>query len=214
MGRFWLSCLAVVGGVALLAGCDNKQKDEVSLLTEENQTLRTQLDERNRALDASDADRRQQALRVADLERQLAAQPASSPNTPTGATGFEGIEGVTTAVGPGEITATVEGDVLFDSGKTTLKASAKKSLDQIAQVLKTTYAGKEIVIEGHTDTDPIKRSGFKTNYHLGFERAFAVREFLISKGVTAERISLSSFGPNQPLGSKAKSRRVEVVVKQ
>ena len=115
---------------------------------------------------------------------------------------------------PGNVDIAVEGDVLFDSGKTTLKASAKKSLDQIAQVLKTTYAGKEIVIEGHTDTDPIKRSGFKTNYHLGFERAFAVREFLISKGVTAERISLSSFGPNQPLGSKAKSRRVEVVVKQ
>ena len=208
-----LTLVALLGSALALVGCDNSQKGEVSLLTEENQTLRTQLDDRNRALEASDAERRQQAMRIADLERQSVAQPMPASSS-SGATGFEGIENVTTAVTPGEITASVEGDVLFDSGKVTLKSGAKKSLDLIADVLNTTYELNEIVVEGHTDTDPIKRSGYKSNYHLGFERAYAVRAYLVSKGVSASRLSLSSYGPNDPRASKASSRRVEIVVKQ
>src|SRR5690606_15641070 len=114
-------------------------------------------EERNRALEAADAERRQQALRLADMERQARETPVVT--TTEFITGFEGIEGVTTTVGAGEITASVEGDVLFDSGKTTLKTNAKRSLDRIAAVLNETWPNKAIVIQGHTDTDPIKRSG-------------------------------------------------------
>ena len=65
---------------------------------------------------------------------------------------------------------------------------------------------------GHTDSDPIRRSGHKSNYHLGFERGFAVREYLISRGIDPSNISITSYGPDQSLGSKSKSRRVEIVV--
>ena len=86
------------------------------------------------------------------------------------------------------------------------------TLDQVAGVLNSTHAGRTIRIAGHTDTDPIRKSGYKSNYHLGFERGFAVREYLISRGVAADRVYLASHGPDEPQGSKAQSRRVEIVV--
>ena len=79
-------------------------------------------------------------------------------------------------------------------------------------MLNSSYAGRPVRIEGYTDTDPIRKSGHKSNHHLGFYRAYAVRDFLIAKNVDGKRISLASFGPDRPLGSKAKSRRVEIVV--
>src|SRR5437773_2014211 len=82
----------------------------------------------------------------------------------------------------------------------------------IATRLKTQYTGKNIRVEGFTDTDPIHKSGFKSNYHLGFERAFAVRQYLSSKGIDEKRMSLASYGPNAPKPTKPQSRRVEVVV--
>lgn len=201
-------------GIALLTGCDNKAKNEQALLTEENTALRAQLEERNKALEASENDRRNLALRLAELERQ--PQPTMAASTPGGATsgntGFEGIEGADVSVKGGTVTVAMEGDVLFDSGKTTLKSGAKKSLDKIASVLESKYAGRRIAVEGHTDTDPIKKSGFKDNYELGYRRAESVRNYLLSKGVPGDKVNLASWGPNDPRSSKTQSRRVEVVV--
>ncbi len=202
-------------GVALLTGCDNKAKNEQALLTEENTALRAQLDERNKALEASENERRNLALRIADLERQpqpmASSQPASGGAT-SGNTGFEGIEGADVSVKGGTVTVAIEGDVLFDSGKTTLKAGAKKSLDKIASVLESKYGGRRIAVEGHTYTDPIKKSGYKDNYELGYRRAESVRNYLLSKGVPGDKVNLASWGPNDPRSSKTQSRRVEVVV--
>ena len=197
--------LALLGAVvATTAGCNNKPGKEMSLLQEENAQLRQQLSDRNAALEAAEQARRDKELELARMQRE--------GSVPTGATGFEGIEGVTGTVGAGEVTASVSSDVLFDSGKATLKPAAKKSLDAVADVLKTQYGAYSIRIAGHTDADPIKRSGHKSNDHLGFERAFAVKQYLISKGVPEKQISLASFGPNKPQGNKQQSRRVEIVV--
>ena len=62
-----LTLVALLGSALALVGCDNSQKGEVSLLTEENQTLRTQLDDRNRALEASDSDATDEAALVEAL---------------------------------------------------------------------------------------------------------------------------------------------------
>ena len=106
----------------------------------------------------------------------------------------------------------VASDVLFPSGKTTLRGGAKQSLDQVASVLGRSYAEHFVRIEGYTDTDPIRKSGHRSNYHLGFERAYAVRDYLISRGVDADRVSVASYGPSRALSTKAASRRVEIVV--
>jgi outer membrane protein OmpA-like peptidoglycan-associated protein len=195
----------------LATGCQNGANDEIALLTEENEDLRLQLEDRNDALDAANEERRQQAMtimdqrqRISDLETMAAAQPAQ-PTMPN-------IEGVEWSAGAGQVTATIASDLLFDSGKATLKSAAKKSLDQVASLLNGEYSGRAIRVEGHTDTDPIRKSGFKSNHHLGFERAMSVRTYLVSKGVSGERIVAASHGPDVPRGSKAQSRRVEIIV--
>lgn len=193
--------MAMVG----LGGCKNSLKDQNASLNNELTDLRSQLAERTQALESCNTEKR-------TLETQLAEMRRSGGGSGDGKSGFEDIEGVKGTIGAGEVTAAVEGDMLFDSGKTTLKPSAKKSLDQVAGVLNSTYGGKDIRIAGHTDTDPIRKSGFKSNYHLAFERAFAVREYLASKGVAGNRMYLASYGPDLPRGNKQQSRRVEVVV--
>ena len=203
--------LTLLTASSLLAGCNQNLADEKALLTEENQSLREQLADRNQALDSMHKELADREGEVAELVHRLAesrVEPApSAPADP-----FGGIPGVTGSVSGGEITATVESDVLFDPGKATLKTSAKRSLDAVAQILNSTYSGRSIRVAGHTDTDPIRKSGYKSNYHLGFERAYAVREYLISRGVAPGRVAIASYGPDRALGSKIASRRVEIVV--
>jgi len=205
-----ISRVMMVGLLAMLmgsGGCKNSLKDQNASLSGELNDLKGQLAERSSALDSCNTEKRALETQLAEMRRSGGGGDAGD-----GKSGFEDIEGVKGSVGAGEVTAAVEGDMLFDSGKTTLKASAKKSLDQVAGVLNSTYGGKDIRVAGHTDTDPIRKSGFKSNYHLAFERAFAVRDYLASKGVAGNRIYLASYGPDVPRGNKQQSRRVEVVV--
>ena len=89
---------------------------------------------------------------------------------------FNGIEGVSAEKIGDDIHVVIEGDVLFDSGKSTLKVASKRSLDRIVTIIKESHAGRSLDVVGFTDTDPIKatKDRFATNYHLGFERAYAV----------------------------------------
>ncbi len=206
-----MKLLAVLGAVVLLSGCTADLKEQNTLLTEENENLRSQLASRNDALTDAQQDLRERQSQVAQLRREL-DDAQRSGRTGSRRTGFENIPGVTAAYSNGEITVTVQSDVLFDSGKTSLKNAAKQSLQIVAQVLNSSYSGRRVRIEGYTDTDPIRKSGHKSNHHLGFERAYSVRKFLISKNVDASRVALASYGPDKPMGSKAQSRRVEIVV--
>ena len=207
----------LLAGGLLGGGCASGLQERVTLLDEENTRLRSLLDERGAALDAMQRDLEdcrgeQVALRSrnAELEDLAAARPAA----PAAGDAFGGIPDVQSSASGGTVTALIEGDVLFASGQATLRSSARQSLDQVARVIRDRFSGRAVRVSGHTDTDPIRKSRerFPTNYHLGFERAFAVREYLVSRGVPASAISIESFGPHRPAESKQKSRRVEIAV--
>ena len=200
-----LALLFVVGG---MTACNDSTKSQLAMLNEENRELRDQLAERDRALDATTSDLRE-ANRLLREQQELAATAQPNIGNP-----FSGIDGVSTSVDGNEVTISMQGDILFNSGRTALKSPAKKSLDQIASVLNDDYSGKTIIITGHTDSDPIRKSGYKSNHHLGFERGWAVYEYLTNRGVDPQRMAVSSYGPNSPLDSKKESRRVEIVVAQ
>ena len=214
----------LLAALLLLGGCaKNNSNEQVALLTEENQTLREQLADRNAALDEAYDENRQYVMEKSRLQQELdsarsqAMMAASAPAPvvaaapgPVMTNAFDGIPGVTGSVNGGEVTATIESDVLFDPGKASLKPAAKKALNSVAQVLQASYGSEQIRITGHTDTDPIKKSGHKSNHHLGFERAYAVREYLLSRGVDGSRMYVASYGPDRALGTKAQSRRVEI----
>ena len=201
-----MSLLALIAATTVV-GCKNNQQT-VDELTTENESLRKQLDDRNAALESADRERQAAIARADEADKSKGAAGTAG----AGDKNFSGIEGVTANQIGNELHVSIEGDVLFDSGKTALKENAKKSLDKVAAILKDKYAGKYIRVAGFTDTDPIKKSGFKDNYYLGFDRAYSVREYMIKKGLEGNVISLSSFGPDVPLKTKAQSRRVEVIV--
>lgn len=114
---------------------------------------------------------------------------------------------------------TVVGDLLFDSGKAKIRQEAFSLLDKVADVLKENMADFNIGIEGYTDDQPIKHSGWKSNWELSTARALSVLHYMVSKeGISPQRLSAVGYGEYRPLASNdAKegrqiNRRVEIVI--
>lgn len=118
----------------------------------------------------------------------------------------------------GNISITLQSDITFSAGSKDLTSAGKKSLEHVAKELDARFAGYSVRIEGHTDSDPIKKSNFKDNWELGSERALAVLRHLTTLGVSSERLTSASRGDSMPVADnksdkgKAKNRRVEVIV--
>jgi chemotaxis protein MotB len=107
--------------------------------------------------------------------------------------------------------------VLFDSGKAELRAGAAPLLDRVAKVLNE-FPNQPVGVEGHTDSQPIKRSGWQSNQALSVARANAVLSELVKRGVPAGRLTPVGYGearsvaPNDTPEGRQKNRRVEIVV--
>ncbi len=208
----WAMAMAAVG--ALLGGCNSANRTKYNLALQENQELRQRVVALQSAKEASDeravaaqreADELAQALR--DAQNELETQPTGNVS------GLGNLPpGVTVSSRGSDVVVTVAGDVLFDSGKATLKDSAKRDLDRLTRTLNQRFPTNLIRVEGYTDTDPIKKSGWKSNEHLSAERALAVERALVSGGIGNDRVYSAAFGPSRAKGSKQESRRVEIVV--
>ncbi len=198
-----------LGCGSLLGGCQSVSQQDYDAALLENEELRQRNGELSDQLSRSEMDR--QAL-IAD-NQALASRTTQTRSSSGDDGGFGNIDGVRVERNAGgDLVVAVAGDVLFDSGKATLKKSAKSSLDQVAGVLKSRWGSHQIRVEGHTDADPIKKSKWKSNEHLSAERALAVEKYLTSKGVHNMRMYSAAFGPAKPRGSKVQSRRVEIVI--
>ena len=93
-------------------------------------------------------------------------------------------------------------NLLFRSGQARLKTHQFPSLDQVARLLKGKYSSYEVLIEGHTDNEPLKstRQLFEYNIVLGYERASNVFRYLIKKhGLPEKRFQVTSYGMSKPL---------------
>lgn len=104
------------------------------------------------------------------------------------------------------------GDVLFDTGKATLKPGAYATLDRVAKVLHD-HAGRKVVIEGHTDSTGSE----ELNQTLSQQRAQAVQTALMERGVSGGQIATVGKGEAMPVASndnaagRQQNRRVELV---
>lgn len=103
-------------------------------------------------------------------------------------------------------------DVLFDTGRATLKPGAARDLDRLAQALKDN-SNTRVIIEGHTDSV----GGDDYNQVLSERRAEAVGEALRMRGVPPDRYEARGLGKSFPVASNStqagrqQNRRVEVV---
>ena len=192
---------------ATLTGCNDAAKKNENALLSENRGLRDRLTQSQADFDAVNDENRRLKYQLDEANQKL-TDAASSP--PAELTAFA--PGVSVLQRGNETILRIEGDVLFDSGRDSLKSTAKSTLSAIAANIEKAYPNSRVMVTGYTDSDPIKKSGHKSNYHLGFSRAYAVGQYLGSHGINSDRISYSTNGPLQPLETKAKSRRVEVSV--
>ena len=202
--------------VASVAGCQNKMYDQNKELMEENRQLR----------DQNDAMRRQQAQQtppppVVQQQAVVPQQPASPPPAtkqaaaPAPKAPIEQIGGLETNLNrSGDTVVQLPSDVFFDSGQATLKQTSKASLDKVVTALKSSkYASKKIRVDGHTDSTPIRVSKWQSNQELSEARAASVKEYLVSKGIPASRITTKGWGDTKPRSTDlSKNRRVEIVL--
>ncbi|MBN1788835.1 MAG: OmpA family protein [Sedimentisphaerales bacterium] len=212
----------VIMSYTLITGCSGftSYKKKYNALNVEHQNLKGLYENCRATLGSSAAEKEELALRLAEGEQtidQLKQQIEERNQSPGEATGFGDYQ-VDIDSAEGTITVTLPNTILFDSGKASLKSSAKGDLNHIVSVLNEKYSGRMIDVVGHTDSDPIKKSKWTDNWQLSAERALAVLRHLNSNGIPDGGIRAigcgagSPIAPNTTASGKAKNRRVEIVV--
>jgi chemotaxis protein MotB len=158
--------------------------------------------------------------RLEELRKQKAAAEARA------ATFRTLVEKLRSMVDSGQIKVTIRNgrmllalpnDVLFDSGKTALKAEGKEAIGKVAQVL-ATIADRRFLVGGHTDNVPIKNAKFPSNWELSTARAVEVVKLLITGGMKPQVLGAAGYAESDPVASndapdgKAQNRRIEIVL--
>jgi chemotaxis protein MotB len=107
--------------------------------------------------------------------------------------------------------------VFFSSGSATLQPQAAGLLNPLSQVI----AGERehpVIVEGHTDSQPVHSAQYPSNWELSGDRAAAVVRVLVHGGVLEKRLSLAGFAAEVPAATnstaagRARNRRVDVVL--
>lgn len=210
-GQVIRQTIAVVMLAIAASGCATKERQTITMLEETNANLterlnlaRTELDAMTRERGEMD-DRLVAALNEVDaLKEQLAERPVPEET----AAGWTPV--------PGGAMIAIESSVLYAAGKITLRREARRTLDAVVSTIQGEYADKDVYVFGHTDDQPIKKSGWMDNYQLSTERALAVVRYLQDRGVSPERLVACGCGehrprvPNTSETNRAANRRVEI----
>jgi outer membrane protein OmpA-like peptidoglycan-associated protein len=104
-------------------------------------------------------------------------------------------------------------DVLFDTGKHTLRPLAREKLAKVAGIV-SGHPGLRLDVEGHTDSV----GGDEYNQRLSEQRGESVRNYLTQEGMAAGAVTTKGFGKNNPVASndtangRQQNRRVELVI--
>jgi chemotaxis protein MotB len=113
-------------------------------------------------------------------------------------------------------------EVFFDTGQAVIKPEGRAELDKIATAVSELeqQIPQEIAwvlrVDGHTDVRPVSGATFKSNWELSAARAISVVQYLISKGISPQRLVAAGFGEFQPIDpgaseeAYARNRRIEL----
>jgi outer membrane protein OmpA-like peptidoglycan-associated protein len=124
---------------------------------------------------------------------------------------LEQIEGVDVVQDGEQLRVKFENAILFDTDSYTLKPTSKDELQQMADVLNR-YPDTNLQVVGHTDNT----GSDAYNQRLSEQRAYAVKDYLVTSGVAGQRLNARGLGEQAPIASndspdgRQQNRRVEV----
>lgn len=202
-------CLLLAGAMAIAAtGCADKNTPPPGP-SQAEVDLRDRLQRAEADLARAMSDRERDANQIAALQaeldrlrKQLAERPPAEP-----APGWSSV--------PGGAMTSIEGTLLFDSGKATLKPGARQTLERVADAVHDQFPDYDVYVFGHTDDEPIRVSGWKDNYELSAQRALSVVRRLREMGIE-NKMAAAGWGDQLPIAANSDSsarqrnRRVEI----
>jgi outer membrane protein OmpA-like peptidoglycan-associated protein len=163
------------------------------------------------ALSAAQADAEQS--RLAAQQAQLSAQQAETDKATMRMRLSEQLNSILQTRDSARGLIVSMSDVLFDTGKYSLKPGAREKLAKVAGIL-LAYPGLNIEVGGYTDNV----GGDAMNQKLSENRAGSVRNYLVQQGVATNSVSSKGFGNSLPVASndnsagRQQNRRVELLV--
>lgn len=204
-----------------LVGKLNMTQEELFRKEDSLKRLDVSLKAQKRSLDSLNALLLKREMRVRELERALAAKDSAvialQMKVKNALVGFEG-KGLTVTQKNGKVYVSMDEKLMFATGSTVVQKGGVTALQALAKVL-IANPDINIMVEGHTDSDPMKGSGeIKDNWDLSVMRATSVTKVLISSGVDPKRITAAGRGehfpvaPNDNATNKAKNRRTEIIL--
>jgi len=209
--RTVVSVFALAAMFAMTGCATTNKKTELDIAHERNQELAGRLNRAYADLESAMRERDAFSNRLASALQDVNALRSELANQPEPITAPAGWTAV-----PGGAMIAIESGVLFAPGKAEIRPEARKTLDGIVSTLQGEYGEKDILVFGHTDDNPIKKSGWKDNWQLSSERALAVTRYLAGRGVTPARLAACGAGefrpkvPNNSEPNRTTNRRVEI----
>ena len=208
-----------------------RQRDQIAVLNQQIDALRTQLGRVEQALQISELESEEQEVTIANLGQRL--NMALAAKVEELAAYRSEFFGRLREVLSDRRDFTIIGDrfvfqseVLFASASDQLEAEGHDKLAKFAQVLREvmvqipTELPWILQVDGHTDSRPIQTARFPSNWELSSARAISVVNFLIALGVPPERLSATGYGEFQPLDDREdeiayrRNRRIELKLTQ
>jgi outer membrane protein OmpA-like peptidoglycan-associated protein len=180
------------------------RRAEATVALSGEQRSRVLLEARNRDIESRDRQLELKTLETQQARGQLAAEMERLQ------TQVSELQAQQTERG---LVLTLSGDLLFDSGRALLKPGGQKAVENLAQFMQKDPA-RGITIEGFTDATGSE----ELNRRLSEQRAQAVKEALVARGVDAGRIATRGYGPAFPVASndtavgRQLNRRVQFVL--
>ncbi len=199
---------------------------QVEILNQQISALRRQLAALEDALSASEQRDRESQVRISDLGSRLNLALAQKVQELSRyRSDFFGrlrdILGTKPGVRVVGDRFVFESEVLFDTGRAEVSAAGRAQMEQLAMALQDLE--REIPpeipwvmrVDGHTDKRPVNVQ-FRSNWELSAARAISVVQFLVSRGVSPQRLVAAGFGEFQPLDAGdsdealRRNRRIEL----
>jgi len=121
------------------------------------------------------------------------------------------------ALRDGRMVLQLSNDVLFDTGRTEIKAPGQAALREVAAVL-SGMPERHFQVAGHTDNVPINNMRFPSNWELSTGRALEVVHYLVAQGLVPTSLSAAGYGEFDPVASngeaegRARNRRTEITL--